>query len=203
MSLAASRQVLRHSTFAVRRAGIRNASSTSEAAGAAKEKAAEASSKASEGLTRVTSSASAAASKVGSAATNAANKVGGRTGRLIGSVQALIPRVIYYSRVGLELGKLVAHQRGMAPPNMATIQQYLQPVTNALKNPTSLLNAGARTAESSSAQPVNVLNRVRGFSQQQWISAGIVAAEVVGFFSVGEMIGRFKLVGYRAKEAHH
>lgn len=87
MSLAASRQVLRHSRFAVRRAGIRNASTTSEAAGAAKEKASEASSKASEGLTRVTSSASAAASKVGSAATNAASKVGGRTGRLIGGVQ--------------------------------------------------------------------------------------------------------------------
>jgi hypothetical protein len=91
MSLAASRQVLRHSTFAVRRAGLRNASSTSEAAGAAKEKAAEASSKASskasEGLSRVSSSASAAASKVGSAATDAANKVGGRTGRLIGGVQ--------------------------------------------------------------------------------------------------------------------
>lgn len=29
---------------------------------------------------------------------------------------ALIPQVVYYSRVGLELGKLVAHQRGMAPP---------------------------------------------------------------------------------------
>ena len=87
MSLAASRQVLRHSRFAVRRAGIRNASSTSEAAGAAKEKASEASSKASEGLSRVTSSASATASKVGDAASNAMSKVGGRTGRLIGSVQ--------------------------------------------------------------------------------------------------------------------
>ncbi|KAF9728954.1 hypothetical protein PMIN04_011776 [Paraphaeosphaeria minitans] len=202
MSLAASRQVLRQSTFAVRRAGLRNASTTSEAAGAAKEKAAEASSKASEGLTRVTSSASAAATKVGSAATNAASKVGGRTGRLIGGVQALIPRVIYYSRVGLELGKLVAHQRGMAPPNMATIQQYLQPVTNALKNPSSLLNV-SKAAESSSAQPVSMLNRVRSTSQQQWLAAGIIAAEVVGFFSVGEIIGRFKLVGYRSNEAHH
>ncbi|KAJ4292750.1 ATP synthase subunit G atp20 [Kalmusia sp. IMI 367209] len=203
MSLAASRQVLRHSRFAVRRAGIRNASSTSEAAGAAKEKAAEASSKASEGLSRVTSSASAAASKVGDAATNAVGKVGGRTGRLIGSVQALIPRVVYYSRVGLELGKLVVHQRGMAPPNTATIQTYLQPVTKALRNPASLFAQGARTAESSAAQPVNILNRVRGLSQQQWLSAGIVAAEVIGFFSVGEMLGRFKVVGYRAAPAHH
>ena len=99
MSLAASRQVLRRSTFAVRRAGIRNASSTSEAAGAAKEKASAISSKASEGLTRVTSSASAAASKVGSAATNAASKVGGRTGRLINGVQG------QYANPGSSLGQ--------------------------------------------------------------------------------------------------
>lgn len=83
---------------------------------------------------------------------------------------------------------------------MATISKYLQPVVNALKNPSSLANAGARTAESASAQPVNILNRVRGLSQQQWLAAGIVAAEVIGFFSVGEIIGRFKLVGYRSRD---
>lgn len=98
MSFAVSRAVVRQSRFAVRRAGLRNASSTSEAAGAAKEKAAEASykvqSKASEGLTKVKSSAESAASSVGNAASNAAgtvnsaaSKVQGRTGRLIGAVQ--------------------------------------------------------------------------------------------------------------------
>ena len=87
MSLAASRAVLRHSTFAVRRAGVRNASSTSEAAGAAKDKAGETASKASQGLSRVTSSAGATLSKVGSATAGTLGKVGGRTGRLIGSVQ--------------------------------------------------------------------------------------------------------------------
>jgi F-type H+-transporting ATPase subunit g len=83
---------------------------------------------------------------------------------------------------------------------MATISKYFQPVTNALKNPSGLFNAGVRTAESSAAQPVNILNRVRGFSQQEWVAAGIIAAEVLGFFSVGEIIGRFKLVGYRARD---
>ena len=83
---------------------------------------------------------------------------------------------------------------------MATISQHLQPVMNALKNPSGLLNAGARTAESASAQPVNVLNRLRGLSRTQWIGAGIVAAEVAGFFSIGEIIGRFKLVGYRTRD---
>lgn len=83
MSLAASRAVLRQSTFAVRRAGLRNASTTSEAAGAVKEKAAQASSKASEGLSKVQSSASEAASKVGSAAEATKAQAGG----LMGTVQ--------------------------------------------------------------------------------------------------------------------
>lgn len=94
MSFAVSRAVVRQSRFAVRRAGIRNASTTSEATGAAKEKASQASSKASEGLTRVKSSAASAASSVSNAAQNAASsinsaasKVQGRTGRMIGFVQ--------------------------------------------------------------------------------------------------------------------
>lgn len=92
MSLAASRAVLRRSTFAVRRAGARNASSTSEAAAAAKQKAAQAQAKASEGLTRVTSSAGNALSKAGSAASGLLNTLanaGGRTGRLVGRIQCL------------------------------------------------------------------------------------------------------------------
>ncbi|KAH7086430.1 mitochondrial ATP synthase g subunit-domain-containing protein [Paraphoma chrysanthemicola] len=200
MSLAASRAVLRQSTFAVRRAGIRNASTTSEATGAVKDKAAQASSKASEGLSKVTSSASEAASKVGSAASDAANATTGRVGRLVGSVQSLIPRVTYYSRVGLELGKLIVHQRSMAPPSVQTMQNYIQPALNALRQPASLFNRVA--SEASNTNPQNVLAQLRGISSAQWASIGVVAAEVIGFFSVGEIIGRFKLVGYRAKEHH-
>jgi len=41
-------------------------------------------------------------------------------------------------------------------------------------------------------------------SSAQWATVGIVAAEVIGFFSVGEMIGRMKIVGYRSSaQAHH
>jgi F-type H+-transporting ATPase subunit g len=28
----------------------------------------------------------------------------------------IVPQLTYYSKVGLELGKLIVHQRGMAPP---------------------------------------------------------------------------------------
>ena len=35
------------------------------------------------------------------------------------------------------------------------------------------------------------------------VSVGVIGAEVLGFFTVGEMIGRFKLVGYRGDMEHH
>ena len=82
---------------------------------------------------------------------------------------------------------------------MATFQGYFQPVLNAARNPSSLVSA----VQSNTAQPINVLNQVRSMSTAQWQSVGIVAAEVVGFFTVGEMLGRLKLVGYRAKAEHH
>lgn len=36
----------------------------------------------------------------------------------------------------------------------------------------------------------------------QLAAAGIVTAEVLGFFTVGEMIGKFKVVGYRGESGH-
>ncbi|OCK82263.1 hypothetical protein K432DRAFT_380558 [Lepidopterella palustris CBS 459.81] len=201
MSLAASRAVLRHSKFAVRRAAFRNASTTSEAAGAAK-KTAQATSKASEGLSRVTSSAGTALGKAGKFTANTLGRIGGRTGRLIGFIQSLIPPTIYYSKVGLELGKIIFEHRKMSPPSLATFQAYFQPVLNGLRHPATLFTQ--TTTTSSTLQPASILNRVRNLSGPQMASAAVVGAEVLGFFSVGEMIGRFKVVGYRSSEpAHH
>ena len=39
-------------------------------------------------------------------------------------------------------------------------------------------------------------------NRQQLVSAGVVGAEVLGFFTVGEMIGKMKLVGYRGDTEH-
>jgi len=51
--------------------------------------------------------------------------------------------------------------------------------------------------------PANILNQVRNISTQQLASVGVIAAEVLGFFTVGTMIGRFKIVGYRGEPAEH
>lgn len=87
MSFAASRAVLRHSRFAVRRPALRNASTTSEAA---KEKASQATSKAAEGLSRASASGTAAlqkASQFGGAALQRLASAGGRTAKVAGFVQ--------------------------------------------------------------------------------------------------------------------
>lgn len=88
---AASRMVLRHSRFVFRQhCGVRNASTTSEAAQAAsdtatksKETVSNISSKASQGLSRVTSSAGPALSGAAQRVNGVLSRVGGRTGRLI------------------------------------------------------------------------------------------------------------------------
>jgi F-type H+-transporting ATPase subunit g len=85
---------------------------------------------------------------------------------------------------------------------MATFQSYFQPIVSAARNPTSIFLQTSSTA--SALNPSTVLNRVRNLNTQQYASAAVVTAEVIGFFSVGEMLGRFKVVGYRSSSpAHH
>ncbi|KAF1353725.1 P-loop containing nucleoside triphosphate hydrolase protein [Delphinella strobiligena] len=175
MSLAASRMLLRRPQ--VGRIGLRHASTTSEAAQAAsntaskaKDTVGSATSSASQGLSKVTSSASSGLSRAGAAAGSALNSIGGRTGKLIGFVQSLIPPTVYYSKVGLELGKLIFHGQKMSPPNMATFQTYGQNLLNGLRNPSA---AGA-------SNPFQAISKLRSLDNQQLATAGVVAAEIVG-----------------------
>ncbi|GAB7353974.1 hypothetical protein MBLNU459_g4571t1 [Dothideomycetes sp. NU459] len=199
MSLSASRMVLRAPQFG--RMAVRNASTTSEAANVAsktaskaKDVAGSATSSAQEGLSKVTSSAGSAAGRVGSAASGAISSITGRTGRLIGFVQSLVPPTVYYSKVGLELGKLIAHGQKMSPPTTSTFQTYGQNLLNAIRNPSA---AG-------SSNPFQAISKLRSMDSQQLATVGVVTAEVIGFFTVGEILGRFKVIGYRSSApAHH
>ncbi|PYH92547.1 hypothetical protein BO71DRAFT_400455 [Aspergillus ellipticus CBS 707.79] len=191
MSATASRAVLRQSQFLTRRTAVRHASSTSEAASKAGQTASATASKASEGLSRVSSSAGPAISS----AASALRKVGGRTGKVIAFVDSMIPPTVYYSRVGLELARLVFRGQSMTPPNLATFQTYFQPLTNAFSNPAALKNAGF--------SPSSIVSRVRSANKKEIALAGVAAAEVIGFFTVGEIIGRMNVVGYRGQPEHH
>jgi F-type H+-transporting ATPase subunit g len=112
----------------------------------------------------------------------------------------MIPQVTYYSRVGLELGKIIYESRKMSPPSLATFQSYWQPLINAVRRPSTALTGNSAIVEA--MKPSVALGRLRSLNREQLTSAGIVAAEVIGFFTVGEMIGRMKIVGYRSIDHH-
>jgi F-type H+-transporting ATPase subunit g len=63
----------------------------------------------------------------------------------------------------------------------------------------------AATAEktASNANPSSIFSSFRNLSAGQLAAGGVIAAETLGFFTVGEMIGRMKLIGYHGETAHH
>lgn len=200
MPTALTSRALRQSRFLLRRNNLRQASTTSEVAGKAKETASGATSKASEGLSRVTSSTGGAVGRAAERARNVLSRVGGRTGRLVAFVDSLIPPTVYYARVGLELSKLVFRGQNMSPPSLAQFQSFLQPVINVVRSPKSILSSASSAANTYS--PETILSNIRNTSRQQLITFGLVGAEVLGFFTVGTMIGRMKIVGYHGEPSH-
>ncbi|KIX07380.1 uncharacterized protein Z518_02033 [Rhinocladiella mackenziei CBS 650.93] len=195
-----SRAILRQSKFLLRRNNFRQASTTSEAASKAQETGKQVASKASEGLSRVSSSAGAVISRVGSSAYGALGRVGGRTGKVISFVESLIPPTIYYSRVGFELGKIVFKGQKMTPPTIAEFQSYFQPLINVFRNPRAIMSSSSSVTSSFNAESIR--RTIRNLNTKQLATAGIVFAEILGFFTVGEMVGRMKIVGYHGEPQH-
>lgn len=179
--------------LAFRRAESTAAGKATEAAKDTAAKAKEFQAKAAEGLSRVSSAAGPAIAGAARGLTSALGKVGGRTGRLISAIEKQTPRVVYYAKVGAETSKLVFHGQKMSPPSAATFQSYYEALWKSFKSGTLLKS------------PQNIIQQARSLSNAQLAVAGVVFAECLGFFTVGEMIGRFKLIGYRGESAaaHH
>ncbi|KAK8150839.1 ATP synthase subunit G atp20 [Beauveria asiatica] len=169
-----------------------------------------AASKAQQGLSKVTSAAGPAIAGAARGVGNALGKIGGRTGRLINFIQAQTPFVTYYGKVGLELTKLVFQGQKMSPPKMGLVvrNQLEYPHANRARHSsmatfqTTYQNLWTRL-QSRSISPQSIIQQVRGLGTPQLVAGGVVLAECLGFFTVGEIIGRFKLVGYHGEVAHH
>lgn len=92
---------------------------------------------------------------------------------------------------------------------MQTVQEAINPLTKAVRNPAGFGSQTAKAAEKSAdaviQNPQSFLTRLRNLDHATLTTVGVTTAEVIGFFSVGEMIGRFKIVGYRSTgaAAHH
>lgn len=69
---------------------------------------------------------------------------------------------------------------------------------NAMRNPRTIPSALGNMNMS----PEHMLSSVRNVNRSQLSTIAMVGAEILGFFTVGEMIGRMKVVGYYG-EVHH
>lgn len=127
----------------------------------------------------------------------------------------MIPPTIYYSKVGLELAKIVFRQRAMSPPYVTPPPSNSIPIgTFKLTVFRSSTIEVFQTTHKSLWQTIKsgyakmdgaaIVQRVRNTSRADVANAGVVACELLGFWTVGEMIGKRKIVGYRHKvESHH
>ncbi|KAI1484428.1 mitochondrial ATP synthase g subunit-domain-containing protein [Biscogniauxia mediterranea] len=215
MSSTLARPMLRQSgRFAARRFESTNATkaaeTTKQAAETAKQAAAKASataskfaSQAQEGLSKVTATAGPAIANAAKGLANSLGQVGGRTSKVVGVVEKYTPTVIFYSKVAAELAKIVFRGRQMSPPSLQTFQTYFQNAWKSLQNPSALTQYASELTSKVSQQPI--MQQVQNINRAQLANAGVVAIECLGFFTVGEMIGRGKIVGYRgdAGAAHH
>ncbi|KAI2638480.1 GroES-like protein [Xylaria nigripes] len=173
-----------------------------EGASKASSSASQYASKAQEGLSKVSSSAGPAIAGAAQGFASSLSKVGGRTAKIVAFVEKQVPTVIYYSRVGLEVTKIVFRGQKMTPPSFQSFQTYFQ---NAWKNPMSLLQGASQTTSKVAQSPSSIWLQFRSLTRPQLAAGGVIALECLGFFTVGEMIGRFKLVGYHGESAaaHH
>jgi len=127
---------------------------------------------------------------VGPAATNALGaleRIGGRTGALVKKIEELGPPTKHALLTTKELAKIVYRERGMAPPSLSDIQLQFGTFWQTLK-------AGV---------PSPAAIREALSNRDSLKNGSIVAAELLGFFTVGEIIGKRKVVGFRGKVDHH
>lgn len=100
----------------------------------------------------------------------------------------MIPPTLRAARTGFELSKIVFHTRGMSFPSISTFESSFKSL---IRNPPALPSVEAL--------------RARLTDRAALTNGAVIVGEVLGFFTVGEMIGRRKIVGYRGKveSAHH
>lgn len=87
---------------------------------------------------------------------------------------------------------------------LSTFQTYFQTAWKRLQNPSTLFRQAQNTTAQAANQAPSLLQQVRNINRGQLVAGGVVVAELLGFFTVGEMIGRMKIIGYHGDTgAHH
>jgi F-type H+-transporting ATPase subunit g len=99
---------------------------------------------------------------------------------------------VYWSKVGLELGKHIWVKEGLSPPSIAQFQTtYQQILQNAIKS-------GKKYVSDTKAMS----DLAGSITKSDVIKGGAYAVQFFGLFALGEMIGRRNIYGYPKYETH-
>lgn len=111
------------------------------------------------------------------------------TTSLISKTTSLATKTVYYGKVGAELSKQVYLKEGLQPPSVGDFQKvYSQLYKNILHY---------------SVKPKEVAGLLKSIGKNDIVKYGSYAIQIVGFYSVGEIIGRRHLVGYKNYQPSH
>lgn len=98
---------------------------------------------------------------------------------------ALVSKTIFWTKVVAELGKQVYIKEGLAPPTGPQFKAVFE----------SLKNLGLDAFK----RPRHYLDTVQANSKEYSVKFLVGTVQVLGIFSLGEIIGRRKVIGYK----HH
>lgn len=98
------------------------------------------------------------------------------------TARLLLSRTTYYLNVAKHIGIRVYEQERMSPPTSAEIDASLQGMRQVARHTASMVRN----------KQIPTLDTVK--------TSARVGLELLGFFTIGEMVGRWHLVGYKSHE---
>lgn len=118
--------------------------------------------------------------------TKATNTVNG----LVNKSTQFVNCATYWGKVSAEVGKIVYKSEGLAPPTQQNFQQVYQNAFKFIKSPQQQKDFLAKAAQ---FKP----------TKECAVKAAVYGTQLLGFFSVGEIIGRRSVFGYPSVGSHH
>lgn len=95
----------------------------------------------------------------------------------------LFTKSIFYGKVAAEVSKQIYVKEGLKPPS---VNEFKTVYNNLYKQ-----------ALQYSVNPMSVLNCVKNIKKPEAIKYGSYFVQFLGFYSLGQIIGRRKLIGYK------